>query len=104
MRQMQLDLFGDYLVEDEYDVAMTFTATEDLLSHLPDDSVIWFANEGEEVIGINSPVGYSPNALMFTLLKTMRLNQQLTVDELMRMLSIDIYHITAAPENEDNDS
>lgn len=98
----QLDLFGDYLIEDEYDVLLEETTTEDLLSLIPDNSIIWFANLGEEIVGFSSEIDYPPQGFMFTLIKYMNSNKDRKVYEILDDLKASIY-IVQSEENVDVD-
>lgn len=98
----QLDLFGDYLIEDEYDCLLEETTTEDLLSLIPDNSIIWFANLGEEIVGFSSEIDYPPQEFMFTLIKYMNSNKDRKVYEILDDLKASIY-IVQSEENADVD-
>lgn len=98
----QLDLFGDYLIEDEYDCLLEETTTEDLLSLIPDNSIIWFANLGEEIVGFSSEIDYPPQGFMFALIKHMNSNKDRKVYEILDDLKASIY-IVQSEENADVD-
>lgn len=98
----QLDLFGDYLIEDDYDGLLEETTTEDLLSLIPDNSIIWFANLGEEIVGFSSEIDYPPQVFMFTLIKYMNSNKDRKVYEILDDLKASIY-IVQSEENADVD-
>ncbi len=98
----QLDLFGDYLIEDDYDGLLEETTTEDLLSLIPDNSIIWFANLGEEIVGFSSEIDYPPQGFMFALIKHMNSNKDRKVYEILDDLKASIY-IVQSEENADVD-
>jgi hypothetical protein len=98
----QLDLFGDYLIEDDYDALLEETTTEDLLSLIPDNSIIWFANLGEEIVGFSSEIDYPPQGFMFALIKHMNSNKDRKVYEILDDLKASIY-IVQSEENADVD-
>ncbi len=94
----QLDLFGDYLVEDMYDELLEDVATEDLLDNLPSNSITWFANLGEEIVGFSSDEMYSPQQYMFELIKLMHFNKDMKIYEALDAMRATTYFITTEEE------
>lgn len=99
----QLDIYGDYSIEEDYESEVEVTDHHDLLDRRPDDSLVWFANFGVEVVGLSgeSSQYISPDSVLFELVKALHESKDETVDQMLTKLNLATYSVKA--ENPDID-
>ena len=101
----QLDAYGDYVVQDEYEDEIQDVDHNDLLDQRPKDSLVWFANYGIEVVGISGSTSQyiSPDSVLFELVKALHENKNQIIDEVLIGLNLCTYSVKAVSPNIDGD-